>query len=43
LLADPHGTLKDAGVVVPAGVKVRTAENTDKLFYLVLETFQIRA
>ena len=36
LLADPHGTLKDQGVLVAAGMTVTVVENTDKHFYLVL-------
>ncbi len=35
LLADPHGTLKEAGVAVPAGVKVTVVENTDTHHHLV--------
>ena len=36
LLADPQATLKEAGVAVPAGVKVTVVENTDSHFHLVL-------
>ena len=36
LLADPQATLKEAGVAVPAGVKVTVVENTAQHFHLVL-------
>ena len=36
LLADPHGALKEAGIVVRAGVTVKAVENTDKHVHLVL-------
>ncbi len=36
LLADPAGTLKDQGIEVPEGMSVRAAENTDKVFHLVI-------
>ena len=36
LIADPHGTLKSAGVDMPAGVTVKVVENTDKHVHLVL-------
>jgi len=36
LLADPAGTLRAAGIEVPAGVKVKAVENTDEQFYLVI-------
>jgi hypothetical protein len=36
LLADPAATLKAEGVAIPAGVELRTVENTDKVFYFVL-------
>jgi hypothetical protein len=36
LLADPHATLKEAGVAVPAGVTVKVVENTDTHHHLVL-------
>ena len=36
LLADPHATLKEAGVTVPEGVTVKVVENTDTHHHLVL-------
>jgi hypothetical protein len=36
LLADPHTTLKEAGVAVPEGVTVKVVENTDTHHHLVL-------
>ena len=36
LLANPAETLKAAGVELSAGTTVKTVENTDKLFYLVI-------
>ena len=36
LIADPQGTLKQAGVTIPAGVTVKVVENTDTHFHLVL-------
>ena len=36
LMADPQATLKEAGVAVPAGVKVTVVENTAQHFHLVL-------
>jgi len=36
LIADPHATLKSAGVDMPAGVTVKVVENTDKHVHLVL-------
>jgi hypothetical protein len=36
LMADPHGTLKQAGVAVPAGVTVKVVEDTDKHLHVVL-------
>ena len=36
LLADPQGTLRQAGVGIPAGVTVKVVENTDKHFHFVL-------
>ena len=36
LLADPHGTLKDEGVPVPAGMTVTVVENTDTHVHFVL-------
>lgn len=36
LVADPLGTLKAAGVALPAGVTVKVVENTDSHFHLVL-------
>jgi hypothetical protein len=36
LLADPQGTLRQAGVSIPAGVSVQVVENTDAHFHFVL-------
>lgn len=36
LLADPMATLAAEGQSVPAGVTVKTVENTDKIFHLVI-------
>ena len=36
LLADPHATLKEAGIAVPEGVTVKVVENTDTHHHLVL-------
>jgi hypothetical protein len=36
LIADPHATLKEAGVTVPAGVTVKVVENSDTHVHLVL-------
>jgi hypothetical protein len=36
LLADPAGTLKRAGVVVPDGIAVRVVEDTATLVHVVL-------
>ena len=36
LMADPHATLKEAGVAVPEGVTVKVVENTDTHHHLVL-------
>ena len=36
LLADPQGTLRQAGVSLPAGMTVKVVENTDKHFHFVL-------
>ena len=38
LLADPQGTLRQAGVSVPAGVTVTVVENTGTHFHFVLPT-----
>lgn len=36
LLADPAAILKTEGVTVPEGISVKTLENTDKVFHLVI-------
>jgi hypothetical protein len=36
LLADPQGTLRQAGVSIPAGVTVNVVENTGTHFHFVL-------
>jgi Nitrile hydratase, alpha chain len=36
LLADPQGTLRQAGVSIPAGVTVQVVENTGTHFHFVL-------
>ncbi len=36
LMADPHATLKKAGIAVPPGVTVKVVENTDTHHHLVL-------
>jgi hypothetical protein len=36
LLSDPHGTLAEAGVQVPAGSKVKVVEDTADTRHLVL-------
>jgi len=36
LIADPEGTLREAGAPVPPGVKMTVVENTSKHFHLVL-------
>jgi hypothetical protein len=36
LLADPQGTLRDAGVRIPDGVTVNVVENTGTHFHFVL-------
>ena len=36
LMADPHSTLKEAGIAAPPGVKVTVVENTDTHHHLVL-------
>lgn len=36
LLADPQGTLEQAGVGIPAGVTVKVVENTGSHFHFVL-------
>jgi len=36
LVADPHATLKEAGVAIPAGVTVKVVENTDTHHHFVL-------
>ena len=36
LLADPQGTLRQAGVSIPAGVTVKVVENTGTHFHFVL-------
>ena len=36
LIADPHATLKEAGVAMPEGVTVKVVENTDTHYNLVL-------
>src|SRR4029453_12623925 len=36
LLADPQGTLRQAGVSIPAGVTVKVVENTHAHFHFVL-------
>jgi hypothetical protein len=38
LLADPQGTLRQAGVSIPAGVTVKVVENTGTHFNFVLPT-----
>jgi hypothetical protein len=36
LLADPVAALKEIGVIVPPGITVKVAQNTDKVINLVL-------
>jgi Nitrile hydratase, alpha chain len=36
LIADPQGTLRQAGVSIPAGVTVKVVENTGTQFHFVL-------
>ena len=36
LIADPQGTLKQAGVSLPAGLTVKVVENTDTHMHFVL-------
>ncbi len=36
LLSDPAAVLKEQGMETPPGVEIRTVENTDKVFHLVL-------
>ena len=36
LLADPHAALKEVGITVVAGKKVKVVENADRLIHLVL-------
>ena len=36
LLADPQGTLRQAGVSIPAGMTVKVVENTGTHFHFVL-------
>jgi hypothetical protein len=36
LIENPVATLKDAGIEVPEGLKIKVMENTEKVFHLVL-------
>jgi len=36
LMSDPSAVLKEMGVDIPEGLEVKTLENTDKVFHLVI-------
>ena len=36
LLEDPHGALKDEGIKVPKGVRLKVVENTAKVRHMVI-------
>ena len=38
LLADPHAALAELGFAIPAGVTIKTVEDTDTLLHLVLRS-----